>query len=169
MLAFTALALVSAVVVIRGSGRVTEAYGKAGDAFGERDWIVVADFEGPEDDPALALAVWEAVTIDLQQSGYVNVFSRGQMAVVLQRMEIRADTAIDSGLAREIAQREGLGAILLGKVLPLGGTYAISARVVEPHEGRELISVRATASKDFLADGVEKLSRDLRERLGRPR
>ena len=39
VLAFAGLALISAFIVIRGAGRVTEAYGEAGDAFGERDWI----------------------------------------------------------------------------------------------------------------------------------
>ena len=42
VLAFTALGLVSAWVVIRGTARVTEAHGAAGEAFAERAWIVVA-------------------------------------------------------------------------------------------------------------------------------
>ena len=52
--------------------RFTEARGEAGHAFEARDWIVVADFEGPPEDPQLPLAFREALTVDLQQSRHIN-------------------------------------------------------------------------------------------------
>ncbi|NIR43245.1 MAG: hypothetical protein GWN99_04880, partial [Gemmatimonadetes bacterium] len=76
VLAFTALGIVSAFIVLRGTARVTEAYGAAGESFGEREWIVVAEFEASEGEEDIALAAREALTIDLSQSQYVNVFGR---------------------------------------------------------------------------------------------
>lgn len=86
VLAFTALGLISAWIVVRGTARVTEAYGAAGDAFAERAWIVVAEFAAPESEADVALAAQTALAVDLQQSQYVNVRGRNQIAPVLRRM-----------------------------------------------------------------------------------
>jgi tetratricopeptide (TPR) repeat protein len=99
----------------------------------------------------------------------VNVFSREQLAPVLLRMGLAATTRIDRALALEVAEREGIEAVLAGTVTRLGGDYVFSARVLQPTTGEELIAVRAAASKDRLADGVESLSREVRRRLGEAR
>ncbi len=169
VLAFTALGIVGTVIVLRGSARVTEAYGAAGDAFGERAWLVVADFDAPEGEEDVADAIREALTVDLQQSQYVNVVTRAQMAGVLRRME-RPDTArVDGDLAREIAQREGHAAVLAGSISRLGDDYVLAARVLRPANGEELVAVRATAARDRLVEAVEDLSRETRLRLGESR
>jgi hypothetical protein len=61
----------------RGVPRVTEARGAAGDAFPERGWVVIADFEAtPRTRRHRVLAAREALAVDLHQSGFVNVPSR---------------------------------------------------------------------------------------------
>ncbi len=169
VLAFTALGLISAWIVVRGTARVTEAYGAAGDAFGERAWIVVAEFAAPESEADVALAAQTALAIDLQQSQYVNVRGRNQIASVLRRMGLPDTTTLDEGLALEVAEREGLSAVLAPAVSRLGDDYVFSARVVQPGTGEELIAVRAAASANRLLDGVETLSREVRRRLGEER
>jgi tetratricopeptide (TPR) repeat protein len=161
------LAIVAvAVVLLGGKAWVTEAYGEAGDTFDRRDDLVVADFEGPAVDPGLAPAVREALMIDLQQSDYVEVFGSAQVRAVLQRMEVSDTTRLDEELAREVAEREGLAAVLVGTVSMLGQSYSLTARVIEPATGKETIAVRVTADPDRLVLGVEKLSREIRARLG---
>lgn len=164
-LAFTVLAIIGTIVVLRGSARVTEAYGAAGDDFGERAWLVVADFAAPADEPDLGVAVREALTVDLQQSKYVNVYTRSQTAGVLRLMEL-GDTVVDEELARQIAQREGLAAVLVGSVSRLGDNYVLAARVLRPADGEELLAVRSTAAGSYMVDAVEALSREVRARLG---
>ncbi len=95
VLAFTALGLVSAWVVIRGAARVTEAYGAAGEAFGERAWIVVAEFEALESEREIALAAQTALSVDLTQSRYVNVRGRNQIVPVLRRMGLSDTTKLE--------------------------------------------------------------------------
>ena len=166
VLAFTALGLVSAWVVIRGTARVTEAYGAAGEAFGERAWIVVAEFEALESEREIALAAQTALSIDLTQSRYVNVRGRNQIVPVLRRMGLSDTTKLDETIALEIAQREGMAAVLVPAVARLGGDYVFSARVIQPGSGEEMIAVRTAARADRLLEGVEALSRELRSRLG---
>jgi tetratricopeptide (TPR) repeat protein len=167
-----ALAIVgvaSAFVVYRGSGRVTESSGTAGDAFAERAWLVIAELESADDERDVALAVRELLAVDLQQSSYVNVYNREQLAPVLARMGLPDTARVDRELALEVAEREGLAAVLAATVTRLGGDYAFSARVIQPVSGQDLIAVRAAASEDRLADGVETLSREIRRRLGEAR
>lgn len=169
VLAFTVLGIASAYIVLRGTARVTEAYGAAGDAFGERGWIVVTDFEAPEGEEDIALAAREALTIDLEQSEYVNVYSRQQIAPVLQRMSLPDTLRLDQRLALEVAERQGLAAVLAGRVNRLGDDYQFIARVIQPGTGRELIGVRTAAHADRTIQGVEALSREVRSRLGEER
>jgi hypothetical protein len=97
----------SAFVVVRGAGRVTESRGAAGDAFENRAWLVVTEFEAALQDRDVALAAREALTVDLQQSQYVNVYSREQLNPVLQRMGLPDTTRLDRAVALEVAEREG--------------------------------------------------------------
>ncbi|MBI4519390.1 MAG: hypothetical protein HY701_01020, partial [Gemmatimonadetes bacterium] len=169
VLAFTALALVGAVVVLRGTGRVTEAYGEAGDAFGERAWVLVSDFESPPDEPVVAAAVGEALIVDLEQSRYLNVYARSQVGGILRLMELPDTVRVDEKLGLEIAQRAGLSATIVGSVSRLGENYVLAARVLRPATAERLISVRAMAARERLVEGVEALSREIRSRLGESR
>ncbi len=165
-LAFAALGVTSALIVVRGSARVTEAYGAAGEAFAERAWIVLAEFEAPESEKEVALAAQTALSVDLTQSQYVNVRGRNQIVPVLRRMGLPDTTRLHETIALEIAQREGMAAVLVPAVARLGGDYVFSARVIQPGTGRELIAVRTAARAERLLEGVEALSRELRSRLG---
>jgi tetratricopeptide (TPR) repeat protein len=166
VVALVLVGLAGALVVVRGAARVTEAQGAAGDAFAERARLVVAEIEGPADEEELARAVRTALITDLGQSRYVNVFGDQQLQPVLRRMTLPDTTALDVPLALELAQREGLAAVLAGSVNPVGDDYQLSARVIEPGSGRELIAVRAAADSDHLLEGIEDLSREVRKRLG---
>jgi tetratricopeptide (TPR) repeat protein len=166
LFAFGALALISASVVIRGAGRVTEAHGEAGEAFEERAWLVVAEFGADEGEAEVAEAARAALIVDLQQSQYVNVYTASQIAPVLRRMTLSPRTPIDEALALEIAEREGLSAVLAAQVNKLGEDYVFIARVIQAGTRDELVSIRSAARSERLLDGVEKLSREVRRRLG---
>jgi len=153
-------------VVIRGAGRVTEARGDAGEAFEERAWIVIAEFEAADEEIDLALAAREALTVDVQQSRYVNVFGREQLKPVLLRMGLPDTTALRRDVALEVAEREGLAAVLTATVSRIGNDYVLAAAVIQPGTARQLINVRTAAREDRLLEGVEALSREVRQRLG---
>ncbi len=165
-LAFAALGMLSTVIVARGSARVTEAHGVAGEAFEERAWIVLAEFVAAESEKEIALAAQTALSVDLQQSQYVNVRGRNQIVPVLLRMGLPDTVRLDETVALEIAQREGMAAVLVPAVARLGDDYIFSARVIQPGTGQELIAVRTAARAERLLEGVEALSRELRSRLG---
>jgi hypothetical protein len=168
--AFSVLALVGGFFYLEGVPRITEARGSAGDAFQERSWILVADFEVTgEEDRGVALAVREALTVDLQQSEHVNVLARSQVGGVLRRMDLPETSALDVPLALEVAERFGAGAVLTATISRLGPQYVVSGRALRSGSGEELFAVRVAASEARLLEGVESLSREVRRRLGETR
>jgi eukaryotic-like serine/threonine-protein kinase len=163
------LAAVGAFAAQRGDGMIIDARGFAGGAFAERGWVVVADVDAVEDDAAVARAVREALTVDFQQSGFVNVYGRGQLAGVLQRMGLAPSSHLDVTVALEVAERAGAGAVIAVSVSRLGAEYLLAGRGIQPGTGDELFAVRATAGEDRLVAAVESLSREMRRRLGETR
>jgi tetratricopeptide (TPR) repeat protein len=70
-------------------------------------------------------------------------------------------------VAKEIATREGLKAVLAGDIRPLGNGYVLSARLVNAASGEVLWAGRQdVAGPEALSPGIARLSATLRERVG---
>lgn len=132
-----------------------------------RDRLILADFTAVGAEPAaFAEAVTEALRIDLEQS---RAFSLAQPAFVteaLRRAQRDPAAALTEELAREIAQREGIKAVIAGDVARVGGHFVLTARVVGA-DGATLVSVRETAADSAaILTSLDRLARRLRERIG---
>ena len=133
----------------------------------ERERVILADFENLTGDTLLGRTITEAFRIDIAQSPIISIADPVYVAGVLRRMEREAETPLDFALAREVALREGLRAVIAGQVATLGSSYVISLRLVSAESGAELASFRETAgSADALLPATDRLSKDLRERIG---
>ncbi len=130
-----------------------------------RGQLIVTSFPAP--DSSLSLLVTEAVRTNLGQSRLVSVMSPVTVAAALDRMQRPRTSEVTLDLAREIAQREGVKAIVDGTIRSLGTGYAISLRLVTADSLRELALYQETANtpQDMLK-AIDKLTRKLRERIG---
>jgi len=127
--------------------------------------IVLADFASASDS-TLGGTITEALRIDLAQSTTVTVADAGYIAEVLDLMRRDRDTQLTAEVAREVAEREGFGAVLEGEVSPLGTGYVVAARLVAP-DGRLLAGFRESAAGDAeLIGAVDRLSKQIREKVG---
>ena len=97
------------------------------------------------DDPLLAEVVTEALRADLRQSQLVKVMEPGEVAEVLERMQRPSEARLDDALAGEIAEREGIKAIIAGDIGTAGTGYVLTARVLSGRDGGVLTSQRVTA------------------------
>ncbi len=135
--------------------------------FTERDRVVVSDFDNETDQPALGLAVREAVMTDLEQSKYVNVVERANIDGVLQRMRLPDTMRVDADVAVEVARRQGYPAVVTGSVIPLGAGYQLSVRIIEASTGEVAVRLRETAAgDDEVVEAVERLTHLTRRHLG---
>ncbi|MBI2401484.1 MAG: protein kinase, partial [Gemmatimonadetes bacterium] len=133
----------------------------------ERDPLVVADFENRTSDSTLGPSVTEAFRIDLAQSPVVKLLEGAAAVAALERMGRDPSAPLDAPVAREVAEREGAGAFVVGEVAPLGAGFVLSARVMSTSSGDVLLALRETATDETAIIGaVDRLSGKLRERLG---
>ncbi|MBI4419767.1 MAG: tetratricopeptide repeat protein [Gemmatimonadetes bacterium] len=166
--AFAGLGVIAAAYMIMrvtGIGPVGSLV--AAGVLSDRERVVVTDFDNLSDDKTLGETVTELFRIDLAQSPTVGVLEAAQVAGVLARMQRAVDSPVSFDLAREMAAREGLKAVLAGELRPLGTGFVLSARLVVAATGDVLWAGRESAANaDGLYAAVDKLSASLRERIG---
>jgi len=133
----------------------------------DRERLVLARFENASSDTTLAETVTELFHIDLTQSPTVNVLEASQIEAALRRMELGPDEELTLELAMEVAQREGIKAVLAGEIRSIGSGYVISSRLMAVASGEVLWANRESArDADEVIEAVDRLSASLRKRVG---
>jgi tetratricopeptide (TPR) repeat protein len=128
---------------------------------------VLADFEDHAGDSLTAKALTVAFRTDLSQSRVVTLVSPSYVAQVLARMERDPSSALDLALAREVAVRAGLKAVVGGEIISTAGGYILSAQLVSAESGDVLAAYRETADDSTaILSAIEQLSKQLRQRIG---
>jgi tetratricopeptide (TPR) repeat protein len=134
--------------------------------FAERGEIVVAEFGNQTRDSLLGPALTTALRIDLAQSPAIKLARPRRIAAALRRMEEAPDARLDIALAREVARREGMSAVVAGTIGQVGNGFVLSAELVSP-EGELLASGREVAADSLeIIGALDRMSKGLRERIG---
>jgi eukaryotic-like serine/threonine-protein kinase len=134
---------------------------------GQRERILVADFRVFGADSALGYVVTEAVRVGLDQSDVIAVVPPSTVAAALRRMQRPVGSRLELPLAREIAVREAVKAVVEGEVAPLRSGFVVTIRLRTADSGRTLDSFTETVrSPQDLIPSVGKLTRQLRRRSG---
>ena len=132
-----------------------------------QDRVLVAAFDAASKDSALGDVLSEAVRTNLSQSRAVHVVSTSSLVAALQRMQKQPTTRVDLALAREIAMREGIKAVVSGTVTSAGDGFIITARLVSAESGDELAVYRESAANaGEIIPTVDRLTRQLRGKIG---
>jgi tetratricopeptide (TPR) repeat protein len=133
----------------------------------ERARIILADFADRSGDSSLVAAVTEAFRVDFAQSPTVKLMDPSAIAVVLGRMDRDPGLPLGPALAREVAIREGVQAVMSGEINAAGGGFVLSARLVSAETGEEFLGLRESASDSAaIIDAIDRLSKGVRERIG---
>jgi DNA-binding SARP family transcriptional activator/tetratricopeptide (TPR) repeat protein len=131
--------------------------------------LLVADFDGPPRDTALGAIVTQLFLNGLQESRRIRVVWSGELAPAMQRMMRPPETALHGGLARELALREGFGAVLDGSVREIGGRLLVNAALVSPSDGRILwTGVGDARDARALTSAIQSEVRSVRHVIGDP-
>jgi eukaryotic-like serine/threonine-protein kinase len=132
----------------------------------KREVVLVGDFRNRTDEEVFDNTIPELLTISLEQSGHISVFPSSRIPEVLERMERGPTSSIDELTGREICQREGLKAVIIGTINKIGGRYILTARAVNP-EGRNVaITEEVLRDAGEVPASLDRLSRKLRTALG---
>jgi len=161
------VALIIAVMVMRGFG-----IGPVGSLFAagklsQRDVVLVSDFNVSRADSSVASVVAEGVRANLGESRSIKLFSPASVAAALRRMQLPPTSRVDLLLAQRLAQREGVKAIVTGDVTGIGNGYVIALRLVTADSGNVLAAFQTTVDgPSRLVSGVDELTRKLRGKIG---
>jgi len=159
--------LVGVYMVLRAMGIGPAGSLLAAGALAENERILVTDMPSPANDSTLGPVVTDAFRTALGQSQSVMVVQPATVRDVLQRMQRDPKTHVDFPLAREIATREGIKAVIDGSLLGVGGRYVIAMRLVSAQSGEELASFRETAdNQSELLPTVDRLAKEVRAKIG---
>jgi tetratricopeptide (TPR) repeat protein/predicted Ser/Thr protein kinase len=136
-------------------------------AFNERDWITIADFDNRTGDPVFDRSLDTAMAVSIQQSKYVNVFPRSRVQQTLARMRRPETARFDENLAREVAVREGVKAVLVCRISRVGEEYSLTAELVDPN-AQVVVSSQAVraAGRNGVLGALDELAQQTREKLG---
>ncbi|TMQ69741.1 MAG: hypothetical protein E6K81_14225 [Candidatus Eisenbacteria bacterium] len=133
----------------------------------KKDWILVADFEGPSQDPGLATATREFIGAALDQSEIVTTVPRSQIKLALESAGKPDSTRVTAEVAQELAYRTTVRTVLEGRLEPLARGYAIVLRGLDVERRQPLFVVTGTARDERdLIPTLQKLAVRLRKRLG---
>lgn len=133
----------------------------------DQDTILLADFTNQTGDPVFEPTLKQGLAVQLEQSPLINTLSDARARETLRLMGRKPDDRITPEIAREICQRQGLKATIMGSIAPLGGHYAITLEAADSHSGATLARAQTEArSKEEVLKALSKGAAQLREKLG---
>ena len=135
-------------------------------AFPARGWAVIADFDNRTGDAQIDRTVQESLLLALQQSSYVNVFSRDRMFDALRRMRRPDEVRISESLALEVCRRESAQVLLAGSIVQSGDATRVTVRALTPAGQLLFAEIVELGQKEQFFVRIDDLARRVRRRLG---
>ena len=158
-----ALAAVIAAVVVAFSAVIP----RGGRTLTERDTIVIADFENRTPEPVFDGTLKVALAVALEQSPFLKVFPEERARETLRLMERSPDDPVTRSVAREIAMREQLKALIAGSIDRLGQNYVINLEAINAQTGDVMAREQAEAeTKEQVLTSMGAAISRLRQKLG---
>ena len=158
------LALTALVMAIAASAYF---YSHRGRPLTERDTILLADFVNITGDPVFDGTLKQALTVQLGQSPFLNIFPEDRVRETLRFMARSPDERVTKEIGREICQRQGIKALLTGSIASLGSHYVITLETLNGQTGDALAREQVEAeSKEQVIRKLGEAATKLREKLG---
>jgi pentatricopeptide repeat protein len=137
----------------------------------QKDTIVLADFANSTGDPVFDGTLKQALSIQLEQSPYLNVLSDKQVSETLKLMQHPVTERLTEATAQEVCNRTNSRAVLAGLIAPVGDRYRIELKTVDCHSGDTLAATEAESEDrnqvlSTLAEAANRLRQSLGESLG---
>jgi eukaryotic-like serine/threonine-protein kinase len=159
--------ILAAVVVLVVAALAGYLYQRRPHGLTEKDSILLTDFVNTTGDPVFDGTLKKALAVDLEQSPFLNVFPDARVRQTLKFMGKTGDERITTEIGREICQRDGIKAMLVGSIASLGSQYVITLDAVNAASGDSLGQSQAQAgSKEQVLGAVSDATARMRQKLG---
>src|SRR2546423_1574764 len=156
--ALTVIAIVASIVFVRY---------RSARALTEKDTILLTDFVNTTGDSVFDGTLKQALAVQLGQSPFLNIFSEDRVREALKFMGRSPDERVTRDVAREICQRQGLKAMLVGSIATLGNHYVITLDAINAQTGDAIAREQAESeNKEQVLHALSEAAMRLREKLG---
>ncbi len=133
----------------------------------ERDTIVLADFDNKTGDPVFDDTLKQALTIQLEQSPFLNILSNRKVRQTLKLMNRSTKEPMTEDVTREVCLRSGSKAMVAGSIAALGHEYVVGLTAMDCNSGDSLGEVLEPApSKEGVLNALDRATSHLRSKLG---
>jgi len=159
--------MIAAAVLVVAAALAAYFYMRRPRGLTEKDSILLTDFVNTTGDPVFDGTLKKALAVDLEQSPFLNVFSEARVRQTLKFMGRTGDERITTEMGREICQRNGIKAMLVGSIASLGSQYVVTLDAVSAATGDSLGQAQAQAgSKEQVLTALNDATEKIRQRLG---
>ena len=136
-------------------------------ALTDKDTVLLTDFVNTTGEPVFDGTLKQALAVQLGQSPYLNIFPDERVNEALRFMGRQPSERITKEIAREICQRQGIKAMIVGSIANLGSHYVVTLEAVNANDGDSLAREQVEAdSKEQVLTALGKATSQLREKLG---
>jgi len=133
----------------------------------EKDTILLADFVNTTGDTVFDLTLKQALAVQLGQTPFLNIYPDDRIQETLRLMNRKPDERITKDVAREICERNGIKAMVLGSIASLGNNYVITLEALNPRTGEALAREQIEAAgKEQVLGKLGEATTKLRGKLG---
>ena len=136
-------------------------------ALTDKDTILIADFVNTTGDAVFDGTLRQALTVQLGQSPFLNIFPDQGIRETLRYMGRSTEERITRDVGREICERQGIKAMLIGSISNLGSHYVLNLEALNARTGEALAREQAEAeNKEQVLKSLGQIASTLREKLG---
>ncbi|MGZ8845289.1 MAG: protein kinase domain-containing protein [Pyrinomonadaceae bacterium] len=156
LLAVVLIAVVAVVWSVRKRATLTD-----------KDTVLLTNFDNPTRDPVFDGTLRQALAVQLGQSPFLNILSEERVRESLRFMGRSPDERVTRDVGREICQRLGLKALLVGSIASLGSHYVITLEAINAQTGDAIAREQEEAeNKEQVLRKLGEAAVKLRETLG---
>jgi DNA-binding winged helix-turn-helix (wHTH) protein/tetratricopeptide (TPR) repeat protein len=133
----------------------------------DKDIIVLTDFVNTTGDPVFDDTLKQGLRVQLEQSPFLNILSDMKITEGLRMMGRAPDQRLTPEIARDLCQRVGSKAVLIGSLSRLGAHYVIGLNASNCHSGDSLASAQSEAdTREHVLSALTASATKIREKLG---
>jgi eukaryotic-like serine/threonine-protein kinase len=133
----------------------------------DKDTIILSDFENRTGDPVFDDTLKQGLSVQLQQSPFLELISDRRTNETLRLMGRSAGDRLTPEVTREVCVRAGSKAMVAGSIASLGSHYVIGLKAVNCDTGEILAEAQQQAEKkEAVLDALDGAAVSLRGKLG---
>jgi serine/threonine protein kinase/predicted Zn-dependent protease len=160
-------ALIGVAVVLIVGAIVYFNMSRRAPALTDKDTILLADFVNTTGDEVFDTTLKQALTVQLRQSPFLDIFSDDRVHDALKFMNKLPEERVTREIAREICERNGIKAMLIGSISSMGSHYIISLDALDAKTGDSIAYDQIEADgKEQVLKALGQAASRLREKLG---